>query len=137
VNIRVRLVEGAMLDVVKYNSGRNDFSKKIIEKIDKLETEGVLLRFMGSTSNDFIIDYNYSERRNNNPSKEFIVVKPIASEINSLSNEKLFKVMRASSVTFSQKDNKEIYLWIDNELIKKSSADRNNSEALTLSLVYN
>jgi len=136
VNIKVKIVNGAMLDVVKYNTENNDFSKMIIEKIKKHETKGILLRFASGKSNNIIIDYEYSETLNNKPSKDFIVFKPVAREINSVTSENVFKVMKVSSVNLNEKDNAEMYLWIDGNFRSPSSFCRNNSETFTISLAY-
>lgn len=136
-NIKVSLVNAAMTDVIKFNSETSDYSWKILRQIEKHETEGILLRFSGSKSNNIIIDYEQSYASNINLQNELILVKPMAKDSDDLVFEKSINVLNGSSLSNSRKEDTEMYLWIDHNLIKENSSTQNKVDTFTLSLVYN
>lgn len=138
VNIRVRLVNGAMTDVINLkNLETNDYSKKILLEIKKHETEGVLLRFSGGKSKNIIIDYEHSYANEINMRKELILLKPMVKESDNCDFEKSIRVLNGSSLSSSREEDTEMYLWIDHNLIKDNSEHQNNLDTFILSLVYN
>lgn len=137
VNVRARLVNGAMADVIKFNLETNDYSRKILQEIKKHETEGMLLRFSGGKSNNIIIDYEHSQSNDINLRNKLILVKPMVKESDNLVFEKSIKVYNGSSLTIDKQEHREMHLWIEHNLIKENSNLQNNFDTFTLSLVYN
>lgn len=137
LNISVRLVNGAMTDVIKFNLEANDYSRKILQEIKKHETEGMLLRFSGGKSKNIIIDYEHSYANEINMRKELILLKPMVKESDNCDFEKSIRVLNGSSLSSSRKEDTEMYLWIDHNLIKDNSEHQNNLDTFILSLVYN
>jgi hypothetical protein len=137
VNVKARLVNGAMTDVIKFNLEANDYPRKILQEVKKYETEGMLLRFSGGKSNNIIIDYEHSQANDINLQNKLILVERMVKESDNLVFEKSIKVFNGSSLSIGKEEHREMYLWIDHNLIKDNSEHQNNLDTFILSLVYN
>lgn len=119
-NIKVKLINGAAVSIVKDNLDLDQFSNLNLLESKRKGSQGILLHFKGINTGDVIISYEYLNNHK------------IDSEINNS-----FEIANGSSFTFKEKNDADLYLWIDESSNHPISSDKHFPRICSVSLVYN
>lgn len=146
-DIKVRLINGAMFNIVRGNLDFNDLPKSFEGNMKTRGTEGIIVHFTGRNINNIMINYDNSEIHKINwereksdnikASRDFLVFQPVIRRLNILGDENTFKIMSGSYFTFKEKRDEGLDLWIGGYLSNPSgSLDGTYSGKFAVNFIY-